>query len=43
MVEEWSDARALEAHFTTPHFRHVAQVFDEILAEPMVIRRLVAE
>lgn len=43
LVEEWTDAQALEEHFTTPHFDHVRGVLDQILAEPLVIRRLVAE
>ncbi|MFI1918446.1 putative quinol monooxygenase [Nocardia sp. NPDC020380] len=43
VVEEWTSAEALEEHFRTPHFEHVAGVLDGILGEPMVIRRLVAE
>ncbi|MBF6173348.1 putative quinol monooxygenase [Nocardia blacklockiae] len=43
VVEEWRDADALAEHFATAHFRHVAGVLETILAEPMVIRRLVAE
>ncbi|APA97544.1 putative quinol monooxygenase [Nocardia seriolae] len=43
VVEEWKDADALEQHFATDHFRRIAAVLDEIVAEPMVIRRLVAE
>ncbi|MFI6869674.1 putative quinol monooxygenase [Nocardia sp. NPDC050406] len=43
LVEEWTSAAALEQHFTTAHFDHVRGVLDRILAEPMVIRRLVAE
>ncbi|RDI49738.1 putative quinol monooxygenase [Nocardia mexicana] len=43
VVEEWTDAAALEAHFTTQHFKHVAEVFDEILAEPLAIHRLTPE
>ncbi|MFB7724166.1 putative quinol monooxygenase [Nocardia sp. NPDC056100] len=43
VVEEWTGAEALEEHFTTPHFRHIAGVLDGILAEPMIIRRLIAE
>jgi quinol monooxygenase YgiN len=41
VVEEWTSPAALDEHFATPHFRHVEQVFGEILAEPMTIRRLV--
>ncbi|WP_327709109.1 antibiotic biosynthesis monooxygenase [Streptomyces sp. NBC_00464] len=40
IVEEWTDAAALAEHFTTAHFRHVKQVLDLVLAEPMTIRRL---
>ncbi|QLY33705.1 putative quinol monooxygenase [Nocardia huaxiensis] len=43
VVEEWTAAQALEDHFTTPHFRHIAKVLEDILGEPMIIRRLVAE
>ncbi|WP_460697900.1 putative quinol monooxygenase [Nocardia thraciensis] len=34
VVEEWTDAAALEAHSTTQHFHHATKVFNEILAEP---------
>ncbi|MEC3958832.1 putative quinol monooxygenase [Nocardia sp. CDC153] len=43
VVEEWVDADALEKHFATEHFQHVAGVMEGILAEPMIIKRLVAE
>ncbi|MEV6773068.1 putative quinol monooxygenase [Nocardia sp. NPDC051030] len=43
IVEEWKSPEALEEHFTTPHFLHVAKVLEAILAEPLTIRRLVAE
>ncbi len=43
VVEEWAGADALARHFATPHFRHVSAVLDVVLAEPMVIDRLVAE
>ncbi len=43
IVEEWTGGEALDEHFRTPHFEHVAEVLGEILAEPLVIRRLVAE
>ncbi|MBF6134491.1 antibiotic biosynthesis monooxygenase [Nocardia otitidiscaviarum] len=43
LVEEWTGAAALAEHFETPHFHHVRGVLDDVLAEPMVIRRLVAE
>ena len=42
VVEEWTDSRALDEHFTTSHFHHVRQVLDLVLAEPMTIRKLVA-
>ncbi|WP_328411556.1 putative quinol monooxygenase [Nocardia sp. NBC_00403] len=41
LVEEWTGSDALDEHFTTPHFFHVRDVLAEILAEPMVIKRLV--
>ncbi|NIH77804.1 putative quinol monooxygenase [Amycolatopsis viridis] len=40
IVEEWADSAALEYHFSLPHFTHVAQVLEEILAEPFTLRRL---
>ncbi|WP_242902242.1 putative quinol monooxygenase [Actinomadura terrae] len=40
MIEEWTDSAALDHHFTLPHFKHVAQVLEEILAEPFTLRRL---
>ncbi|MEU6559380.1 putative quinol monooxygenase [Nocardia nova] len=43
VVEEWQDADALETHFKTDHFQHLAGVLEGILAEPLIIRRLVAE
>ncbi|MEU7642784.1 putative quinol monooxygenase [Streptomyces sp. NPDC039016] len=42
VVEQWSDAQALAAHFATAHFHHVRQVLDLVLAEPMTVRKLVA-
>ncbi|RJO73716.1 antibiotic biosynthesis monooxygenase [Nocardia panacis] len=42
IVAEWTDAQALAEHFTTAHFQHVEQVLDFVLAEPMIIRKLVA-
>ncbi|MFD4429204.1 putative quinol monooxygenase, partial [Nocardia sp. NPDC058497] len=41
LIEQWSTPAALDAHFATPHFRHVRAVLDTVLAEPMVIDRLV--
>jgi quinol monooxygenase YgiN len=40
IVEEWASSAALDHHFSLPHFLHVAQVLDEILAEPFTLRRL---
>ncbi|MFI9414135.1 putative quinol monooxygenase [Nocardia gamkensis] len=42
IVEEWTSAQALDEHFATAHFRHVKQVLEFVLAEPMIIRKLVA-
>ncbi|WP_433521840.1 putative quinol monooxygenase [Nocardia pseudovaccinii] len=42
LVEEWTTAEAFDEHFTTPHFFHVRDVLDQILAEPMIIKRLVS-
>ncbi|KUJ65090.1 monooxygenase [Streptomyces albus subsp. albus] len=41
IVEEWTGPEALEAHFRTPHFAHVREVLDLVLAEPIIIDRLV--
>ncbi|MFC4123328.1 putative quinol monooxygenase [Nocardia rhizosphaerae] len=43
LVERWSSAVDLDAHFGTPHFLHVRSVLETVLAEPMGIDRLVAE
>ncbi|MDR7171578.1 quinol monooxygenase YgiN [Nocardia kruczakiae] len=43
VVERWHGPDALETHFATPHFRHIAEVLDRILAEPMTLYRLVPE
>jgi quinol monooxygenase YgiN len=40
LLEEWVDEAALEAHFQTPHFARVAEVLEEVLAEPFKLRRL---
>jgi quinol monooxygenase YgiN len=40
IIEQWQDEAALQHHFTTDHFRHVAAILDEILAEPFKLRRL---
>ncbi|MFF2807237.1 putative quinol monooxygenase [Streptomyces sp. NPDC058000] len=42
VVEQWSDAQALTAHFATAHFQHTSQVLELALAEPMTVRKLVA-
>jgi (4S)-4-hydroxy-5-phosphonooxypentane-2,3-dione isomerase len=39
-LEEWEDEAALQFHFGTSHFKNVAAVLDEILAEPFTLRRL---
>ncbi|MCF3118655.1 antibiotic biosynthesis monooxygenase [Streptomyces arenae] len=41
IVEEWTDLQALAEHFATPHFRHLRQELDTVLAEPLTIRKLV--
>ncbi|WP_209326263.1 putative quinol monooxygenase [Brevibacterium renqingii] len=41
ILEEWTSQASLDAHFQTPHFRHVAEVLDEILAVPFSLTRLV--
>ncbi|ARF55448.1 putative quinol monooxygenase [Streptomyces gilvosporeus] len=41
IVEEWTDRQALAEHFATPHFGHVRQVLERVLAEPIAIRELV--
>ena len=40
IVEEWTGRAALEFHFTTPHFHHVATVLEDLLVRPFVIRHL---
>ncbi|MGX1807850.1 putative quinol monooxygenase [Nocardia sp. NPDC055321] len=42
MIEEYADAAAIDAHFTTAHFQQAGKDFQGVLAEPPVIRRLVA-
>ncbi|MFE6687721.1 putative quinol monooxygenase [Streptomyces sp. NPDC057743] len=42
VVEEWADPEALRGHCATAHFRHASQVLDQVLAEPMTLRTLVA-
>ncbi|MTE13926.1 hypothetical protein [Nocardia aurantiaca] len=43
VVEQRQDAGALDEHFATEHFQHVAGALGGIVAEPMIIRRLVTE
>ncbi|MFD0377380.1 putative quinol monooxygenase [Streptomyces sp. NPDC127112] len=40
LIEEWTGPEALEFHFTTPHFRHVAEALTDLLARPLSIRYL---
>lgn len=40
IIEEWGDTEALEKHFGTEHFARIKQVLDEVLAKPLIIRRL---
>jgi len=40
IVEEWTGREALEFHFATPHFHHVAAVLEDLLEHPFVIRHL---
>lgn len=40
IVEEWVSSAALDHHFSLPHFKHVAAILDEVLAEPFTLRRL---
>lgn len=39
IVEEWAGQAALDEHFRTPHFRHVAALLDDLLAEPFTLTR----
>ncbi len=40
LVEEWEDEEALQVHFSTAHFAQVSEVLDQVLAEPLALRRL---
>jgi quinol monooxygenase YgiN len=40
IIEEWTDKAALDFHFTTPHFKKIVAVLEEILAEPFGIKLL---
>jgi quinol monooxygenase YgiN len=42
IVEEWVDQAALDHHFTTPHFKRVVGVLDELLAEPFTLKMLIS-
>lgn len=39
LLEEWVDEAALAAHFETPHLKECAATLEEILLEPLQIRR----
>lgn len=39
-LEEWEDEEALQFHFTTEHFKTIAALLDDLLAEPFQLRRL---
>lgn len=39
LLEEWVDEAALAAHFETPHLKECAAILDEILIEPLHVRR----
>ncbi|MEU7634167.1 putative quinol monooxygenase [Nocardia sp. NPDC049220] len=40
LVEEWFDADCLATQFQTPHFKAGAAALEEILVEPIQVRRL---
>lgn len=39
-VEEWRDAEALDAHFTTPHLQNALARFPNLLEGDLELRRL---
>lgn len=41
LIEEWTSKQALDLHFATPHFAHVASVLDALLVEPFTIKHLI--
>ncbi|GAA2370960.1 putative quinol monooxygenase [Streptomyces cuspidosporus] len=43
VVAEWTGPEALARHGATPHVHHARQVLHLVLAEPMAVRRLVAQ
>ncbi|MBW1598638.1 putative quinol monooxygenase [Streptomyces sp. JJ38] len=40
IIEEWTDRAALERHFGTPHFEHVARQLETLLSRPFTLRHL---
>lgn len=39
LLEEWTDADALAAHFQTPHLKALAAALQDVLVEPFQLRR----
>lgn len=40
IYERWADTPAIDAHDRTPHVAEFVARFEELLAEPLVVRRL---
>ena len=40
IYERWTDTAAIDAHDQTPHVAAFVARFDELLAEPLTVRRL---
>lgn len=40
IYERWADTAAIDAHDRTPHVAEFVTRFDELLAEPLAVRRL---
>ncbi len=40
IYERWVDTAAIDAHDRTPHVAAFVARFDELLAEPLIVRRL---
>lgn len=40
IYERWADTAAIDAHDQTPHVAAFVARFDELLAEPLTVRRL---
>ena len=40
IYERWADTAAIDAHDRTPHVTAFVARFDELLAEPLAVRRL---